>query len=118
MASMLLGVLSSEAASGSMALTAACLAAGLDGVRRNLTPPESVRQSIYDMTGAQQQALGIGNLPGTLEEALRELQADQLLMDTLGDHVSRAYIDGKRSEWTEYCTAVTDWELKRYFYKY
>ena len=97
---------------------ACCLAAGLDGVRRNLTPPDSVQQSIYDMTAAQRETMGIGSLPATLEQAIEELQADRLLMDTLGDHVSRAYIDGKKREWTEYCTAVTDWELKRYFFKY
>ncbi len=97
---------------------AACLAAGLDGVSRGLTPPEPVKRSIYDMSPAERAAMHIGNLPGTLEEALHELQNDRLLMDTLGDHVGRAYIDGKRAEWLSYCTAVTDWELKRYFTLY
>ena len=97
---------------------ACCLAAGLDGIRRELTPPEPVTSSIFDMSAEERAAAGIGNLPGTLDEALNELTADSLLMDTLGEHVSRAYIDGKRREWAEYCTAVTDWELNRYFIKY
>ena len=32
---------------------AVCLAAGLDGIKRNLQPPEAVNQNIYDMDGEQ-----------------------------------------------------------------
>ena len=93
---------------------AACLAAGLDGIARGLTPPPEVTDNVYDMDESDRTAKNIDALPETLEEALRELEQDALIMDVLGEHVARHYLTGKMKEWKEYQTRVSSWEIEKY----
>ncbi len=97
---------------------AVCLAAGLDGIEHGMTPPAEITENIYLMTDAERKAHGIDSLPGNLLEAVECLSADPLIVDTLGGHVFTHYTDGKRREWDEYRTRVTDWELKKYMLVY
>ncbi len=97
---------------------AVCLAAGLDGIEKGMTPPAEVTENIFDMDAATRAAHGIESLPGSLEEALRELKADQLIMDTLGPHVAENYLAGKEREWEEYRTRVSSWEREKYMINY
>ena len=97
---------------------AVCLAAGLDGIERGLTPPPEVTENIFIMDEAARQAHGIDSLPGSLEEAIRALEADSLILDTLGEHVAANYIEGKKKEWDEYRTRVSSWEREKYIINY
>ena len=40
---------------------------------------------------------GIRELPGTLGEALDELERDEVIRDALGDHIFNHYVDAKRA---------------------
>lgn len=93
---------------------AAVLDAGLDGVKRGLTPPESVDVSIFRLTDEQRRSMGIDSLPGTLEAAVREMEADGLVRETLGDKLFNRYVKAKKAEWDEYRTQVTRWEIEKY----
>lgn len=53
-----------------------------------------------------------------LEEAIHALEADPLVLDTLGEHVAANYIEGKRKEWEEYRTRVSSWEREKYIINY
>ena len=97
---------------------ALCLAAGLDGIERGLTPPEEITENIYEMDDRSRRQHGIENLPGSLFEACSEMAADELVCRTLGHHTTGIYLDGKRREWDEFRTFVTDWETARYLAKY
>ena len=97
---------------------ALCLAAGLDGIEKGLTPPPEVTENIFDMNAAARKAHGIDSLPDSLEEAIHALEADPLVLDTLGEHVAANYIEGKRKEWEEYCTRVSSWEREKYIINY
>ncbi len=90
------------------------IAAGLDGVEKGLTLAEPVEASLFEMDAATIAAKGIRELPGTLGEALDELEADEVIRDALGDHVFGHYVEAKRAEWDEYRTQVSDWEVARY----
>ena len=57
---------------------------------------------------------GIKELPGTLGDAIDELENDPVICEALGDHVLSHFVAAKRTEWDEYRTQVTDWELQRY----
>jgi hypothetical protein len=59
-------------------------------------------------------AEGIDCLPGSLEEAIREAEKDPFIKETLGDHVYNNYIEGKKREWDEYKTQISQWEIDRY----
>jgi glutamine synthetase len=97
---------------------AVCLAAGLDGIERGLTPPPECRENLYAMTEAQLDAAGVERLPESLEAALDAMEQDSLVMDTLGTHVSQAILEAKRKEWQEYCTRVSSWEIEKYMIAY
>ena len=97
---------------------AACLAAGLDGIAQGLEPPEEISGDVYAMDDAARAAQNIGALPETLKDALDAMEQDRLIMDVLGEHVTRHYIQGKRREWNEYQTRVSSWELEKYLVTY
>ena len=97
---------------------AACLAAGLDGIEKKLTPPAPISRNIYEMTAEERSACGLESLPGTLEAAIRALEADRVVLDALGPHTALQYITGKLREWEEYRTQVSQWELDKYLVTY
>ncbi|NLC78581.1 MAG: type I glutamate--ammonia ligase [Ruminococcaceae bacterium] len=94
---------------------AVCLTAGLDGIKRGLTPPPSVDTNIYELSEEERVKHGIGSLPGSLHNAIEVMQQDKLVMDTLGGHIGGIYADAKLKEWNEYRVQVTPWEYDRYF---
>ena len=75
---------------------------------------EPVEESLYEMDAARIAERGIRQLPGTLGEAIDELEADPVICDALGDHVLNHFVEAKRAEWDEYRGQVTSWELDRY----
>jgi len=93
---------------------AVMLAAGLDGIEKGLELGDPVEESLYEMTPDRLKERDIKELPGTLAEALDELEKDEVVSAALGDHVLAHYLDAKREEWNEYRTQVTQWELDRY----
>ncbi|MBM6895770.1 type I glutamate--ammonia ligase [Pseudoflavonifractor capillosus] len=97
---------------------AVCLAAGLDGIERNLSLPAEITENIFDMTPATRKRRGIEALPGSLDEALVLMKKDKLIMSTLGEHVASQFIAGKEREWEEYRTRVSSWELDKYMINY
>ena len=97
---------------------AVCLAAGLDGMERKLTPPEEITENIFEMNADERAACGIEDLPDSLEHALDALEADPLMAEVLGPHIYTQYIAGKEKEWEEYCTRVSSWEIAKYMVLY
>ena len=97
---------------------AVVLRAGLDGIKRGLTPPEPVESNIYQMSAAERLERGIASLPGSLAEAILALEQDPVILDALGPHVSDRYLEAKKIEWEVYRTQITPWELQEYLLKY
>ncbi len=95
-------------------VVAACLAAGLDGIERGLEAPPEITENIYAMNRATRHEHDIHSLPADLREAIHAFEADELLTSTLGKHIVSQYVEGKRREWEEYRTVVTDWEINKY----
>jgi glutamine synthetase len=93
---------------------AAMLAAGLDGVERGLELAPPVEESLYAMSPERIKEAGIKELPGTLGEAIDELERDDVICEALGSHVLTHYLEAKRAEWDEYRTQVSAWEVEKY----
>ena len=90
------------------------LAAGLDGIRRELpAPPHSESNIFHD--DDEETLKSLETLPATLGEAIEEMEKSDFVREVLGEHTFRYYIAGKKAEWDEFRTAVTDWEIRRYF---
>jgi len=93
----------------------AMLAAGLDGVDRKLACPQPLnRVNVYELSKEQRQEMGIGMLPGSLFEALQAFNADTVIQESLGSSITETFINARATEWEEFRTQVTDWEINRY----
>lgn len=96
-------------------LAFACmLAAGLDGVKNKIEPPEPVTGNVYRMSERERKRLRIRSLPSNLSEALDQLEDDAVLQAALGTHIFEQFVRAKRAEWGEYIAAVHPWEVDRY----
>jgi len=91
------------------------LAAALDGIERQLPCPEPLNNvNLYHMTPEERSARNVAELPGSLSEALRELDKDSVLKAALGPVAYEAFCRAKWAEIEEYRMKVTDWEVQRY----
>jgi len=97
---------------------ALCLAAGLDGIQKGLTPPPAYDENVFALSAEELAAANIDCLPGTLEQAIEAAQADPFIKETIGAHAFDNYIAGKKAEWDDYKTRVSQWELDQYMINY
>ena len=97
---------------------AVMLAAGLDGIATNADYREPVNENIWEMSYRERRRLRIDDLPHDLNEALDELEKDEIVRAALGDHIARNFVEAKRQEWRDYITQVSPWELENYLAKY
>lgn len=93
---------------------AVMLAAGLDGIEKELPLPPPTEENVFEMSEEERKRRGIDTLPGSLYEAIEEAQRSKLVREALGDHVFESLITNKRIEWDLYRKHVTDFELQRY----
>jgi glutamine synthetase len=93
---------------------AVMLKAGIDGIKNQIEPGEPVSRNIYTMSKEEKESLGIESLPSTLNEALLELDKDEVIKSALTGHILENYIEAKREEWENYRIQVHQWELDRY----
>jgi len=96
-------------------LAFACvLSAGLEGVEEGYDLSPELTANLYEMTAEERLAEGVTALPGSLEEAVIEMEQSELVAEALGEHVFEWFIRNKRTEWDDYKTYVTPYEIKRY----
>ncbi len=93
---------------------AVMLKCGLDGIKRRLPVPEPVEENLYTFEADDLAKRKIATLPGSLGEALAELERDEVVQEALGPHVYERFLEAKRMEWDSYRTYVSPWELERY----
>jgi glutamine synthetase len=90
------------------------LAAGMEGVRKKITPPEPTSLYVFGLSAEERAREGIGCLPNNLFEALEYLKDSNLVEEVLGKHILESFIHIKMEEWDRYRTEVTNWEIKEY----
>lgn len=89
---------------------AVCLAAGIDGIEKKADPGMEA-PAAFD--GAEE----IGQIPGTLREAVTCMKGDSFMESVLGREFVNIYTDAKMHEWNGYMEHVSSWELNEYLYK-
>jgi len=93
---------------------AAILKAGLEGIKQELELPQPMQDSVYIKSDEELAELDIEMLPGSLREALSNLEKSSIMEELLGEEFLTKYIEAKRCELDEFDMAVTDWERGRY----
>ena len=97
---------------------AVILGAILDGVENKIEPPAQIEENIYEMSKAELKERGIASLPSSLKEAVKALEANEVIKDSLGEHIVNEFTTAKKIEWDRYRTQVTEWELESYLNAY
>lgn len=90
---------------------AVMLAAGLDGIKRQLPLGEAVEEDLFHV---DPRALGLVTLPTSLGAALEALQEDEVVQNALGPHIYERFLDAKVQEWNNYRQHVSQWEIDQY----
>ncbi|MGD1054006.1 MAG: glutamine synthetase family protein [Candidatus Dormibacteria bacterium] len=93
---------------------AVMLRCGLDGIERRLPLPPPVEESLYGFDDVELERRNVGLLPDNLKDAITALEADEVVLDALGDTLSERFLEVKALEWKEYRTQVTPWEQEQY----
>jgi glutamine synthetase len=93
---------------------AALIAAGLDGVDRQLDPGPPQNINFYALSPREIAENKIGILPQSLSESIEELDKSALFRDALGADFIDEFVALKRCEWIDYHRHVSDWETQRY----
>jgi glutamine synthetase len=88
---------------------AAAIAAGLEGVRRNL------KLTRKPATGDNAGTDDVPRAPRTLIETTRIFHASKTARDWFGNDFVDHFAATREWEWRKWLDAVTDWELRRYF---
>lgn len=97
---------------------ALCLSAGLEGMKKQLMPPESMDCELSALTRREKEEKGIEEIPATLLEALQEMKKDPLIKEVLGEYAYETYLELKKQEWDEYKAQISEWELGQYLNRY
>lgn len=88
---------------------AACLAAGLYGIKHQLPlqQPATIGNGYRDLSN--------GTLPHNLHEAAQSMKNSKVANELFGDEFVAHFTATRDWEWRQFSKVVTDWELKRYF---
>ncbi|MBQ7528569.1 type I glutamate--ammonia ligase [bacterium] len=90
------------------------LCAGLDGIINKIDPGPAMNCNLYDLSADEIDNLHIKTLPGSLAEALQAFEEDELMLETVGQHIWSQFKAAKYDEWDRYRTQVHKWELDQY----
>ncbi|HKE81669.1 MAG TPA: hypothetical protein VKB54_20290, partial [Solirubrobacteraceae bacterium] len=94
------------------------IAAGLDGLERELQLPEPVAVDPATLPDHERERLGIAPLPANQQEALDALSGDDVLTGALGPVLADSYLAVRRSEWAAYSAGDAAFEQQGHFEKY
>ncbi|MFZ5427496.1 MAG: glutamine synthetase family protein [Thermodesulfobacteriota bacterium] len=93
---------------------AVMLGAGLKGIEDGYKLAKPVEDNIFHMDEKDMKKHGISSLPGSLHEAVVNLEKSALMKDILGDHLHTALVKYKYDEWDRYRMQITEYEIEKY----
>ncbi|MEY4229466.1 MAG: glutamine synthetase [Actinomycetota bacterium] len=93
---------------------AVMLAAGLRGISEGYELAPEADANLFEMGDSELSTLGIEQLPQSLSDSLRAMEASPLVREALGEHIFEWFLRNKRNEWRSYKTHVSAFEIDRY----
>ena len=97
---------------------AVMLGAGLAGIEEKLQEPKPIEENIFEFTDKKAKRMRIKNLPGSLGEAVNNLEKSKLAKEVLGEHIFKKYVEAKKMEFDEFRLSVSEWEINKYIENY
>jgi glutamine synthetase len=96
----------------------ALVAAGLDGIQRGLDPGQPLDVNPHTLSEEERRQRHIRRYPTSLEQALAELERDEVLLEALGPSLAREFIAVRRAEWEDLAGVSIEDEIATYFRRY
>jgi glutamine synthetase len=87
---------------------AATLAAGLDGIEKQIEPPDAFEGDVYG-------ALELPQVPHSLIDSIAALEQSAFAREVFGENVVEHYLHFFKTEQRKFDAVITDWERRRYF---
>jgi glutamine synthetase len=109
---------SPDASSNPYLAFAVLLHAGLTGIKNKFEIPAPIEENLFEFDDQKLAKHYISKLPGSLDEALREIEKGTIVKAVFGEATWKRYLEVKRKEWDLFRTFVTDWEIDRYLTMY
>lgn len=97
---------------------AVMLSAGLEGINQKMRPDKPIEENIFEMSPGNRRRNHIKILPGSLKEAIEFAENSHFLKQALGPHIFTALLNNKRTEWEDYRTHVSEWEIEHLMERY
>ena len=94
------------------------IAAGLDGMERELEAPEPLSVDPATLSDREREAAGAHRYPTRLQDSIEAFERDQVLVEALGDLLVRSYLAVRRSEWEAYAAMTEEERFGAHFLKY
>jgi glutamine synthetase len=76
----------------------AVIAAGLDGLERDLRLPDPVTVDPASLSAAERRKRGVAQLPSSLSAAIAELERSEVLRDAMGDMLFDSFLATRKGE--------------------
>lgn len=93
---------------------ASMLAAGLDGLERELDCPDPFTRDLYQLGSVEREELNIESLPHDLYEATRVAEHSDFLRDALGDDVVEKLVETKLADYEKFRTYISPLDLEHH----
>ena len=90
------------------------LAAGIDGIEKQLVLPPPLVQNAYEIPSEELLSKSVDLLPGSLYDALLCMKQSEFVKNILGSHLFESYLKEKSKEWHRYNQTVHEWEIQNY----
>lgn len=87
-----------DASSNPFLVLGAIIACGIDGIRRGLKLMGPMESDPGHLTSAEREMLNIDRLPHSLAESLKHLSTDEVILNSLGNNLSKSYLAVKFAE--------------------
>ena len=91
------------------------IAAGMDGIERELDPgAPQVGRNMYEIPLEQAREEGLRTIPQSLSDALDAFESDPVVMSAVGTELAAEFLRVKRQEWVRFHSSVGQWEVDQY----
>lgn len=90
------------------------LAAGLEGIEKKIEPPKAIEENIFEFTDKKAKRMRVRSLPGSLDDAVKNLEKSAFTKSVLGEHAFAKYIEAKKEDVESYKLQISKWELNKY----
>lgn len=108
----------SDASANPYLALGAIIAAGLDGIERELDPGEPSEHDPAYLSAEELVRGKVRPLPSSMSAGLDQLEADEFLVGTLGEFLTRCYLGVRRSEADAFAAGDLDFEIRNHFYRF